>query len=271
MNLFSVPFPKISPTTYLKIIALISLSVIFILTVLQPFGTASFEHDYKYPLLAGYGIVIFLSSLLYYFSIEQVISSRMMDKWSVIHEVLFLFVNVIFCLVGCYFYWGFVFGAKMNAVRFFNFILSAFSVAIVPIVVYLIFIYMKYREVKMVGGVNSNVEKTSILIKGTNKKETVVLNPDHLLFVESNNNYVILNILEDEKVTRKMIRCTLNNLLSQLDDNFMKCHRSYIVNLNKILNLTGNITNTKLHLVASETKIPVSRNQVEGLRKLSGK
>jgi len=266
MNLFSVPYPKTSIFSFVKIMALICLSVIFILTVLQPFGTASFQHEYKYPLLAGYGVVIFLVALLYYIFTDKIISFKTMDKWSVVHEISFLFSALILCLVGCYFYWGFAFGARMSTIQFFYFLLYAFSVAIFPVAAYMLFIYLKYKEVKMVGNDEPITTDTSIVLKGTNKKETVVLNPDDLLFVESNNNYVILNIVEEGKVVRKMIRSTLNNLQTQLSDNFLKCHRSFIVNKGKILKINGNVTNSKLTVNGSEYKIPVSRNRVDEIR-----
>jgi len=272
MNLTKIPYPKASRSTFLKVSLAMALSVIFILTILQPFGTANFKHDYKYLLLSGYGAAIFVGSFFYFFIVELILSEKIKDRWSIIHEVVFVFLNVLVCLIFCYLYWSLAFRASFNINQFFYFMLSAFSIAIIPVSAYLLFIYMKYREVKMADfEVEAEETLSKLTINGTNKSEIIELDSDQLIYAESSNNYVILNIVKDDKIVRKMIRCTLNNLLSQLDDNFIKCHRSFIINKDKILNLSGNVTNSKITLSALESKIPVSRNYVGAIRELVDK
>jgi len=55
---------------------------------------------------------------------------------------------------------------------------------------------------------------------------------EEILYLESDANYVIVYLESRKKV---MIRSTINDLIEQLDDrNFIRVHRSYSVNINRI-------------------------------------
>jgi len=273
MNLLKIPYPKVSFKTFFKVMLLIGLSVVFILTVLQPFGTAGFKHEYKILLLSGYGIVIFLVGIIYYWIVELIISSRMKDRWTIVHEVLYLFANVLMSLVGCYLYYGLVLSSKLSLNRFFEFLLLSGSVAILPVGAYLLYIYGKFKEVRYLDNLTNSIEDTidkkdEIKLTGSNEKEKLVVNADNLLYVKSNDNYVIIYMLEDGKLSKKMLRNTLNKINDLTGEKLIKCHRSYLVNTSKIVDIEGNITNSKLSILGSDQKIPVSRSNVEVFRKM---
>lgn len=46
---------------------------------------------------------------------------------------------------------------------------------------------------------------------------------------------------------------------------FYRCHRTYIVNLQKVKHISGNAQGYKLHLENIDTLIPVSRSLNEGI------
>lgn len=273
MNLFQVPYPKVSFKMFVRVILLIGISVIFILTVFQPFGTARFKHEYKYLILSGYGFVIFSVGILYYWVTNFLIPQKVKDKWSIVHEVVYLFFNVMVCLIACYMYYGIVFDSKMNFTRFFDFLLHAGSVAILPVAGYLLFIYLQYKEVSHFdtkGALTSNENDLSSKVKltGSNKNEKLEIKIDDLLFVKSNDNYVIIYLLENGKLSKKMLRNTLNKIDALAGEQLVKCHRSYLVNTSKIINIEGNITNSQLSIQGLDQKIPVSRSYVEMFRKM---
>jgi len=147
MSIRQTPYPKSSFSAYLITLSGISLSIVFILTVFQPFGTANFSHPYKYLLLSGYGMVILLVGALYFGVTSLLISSSKLDRWTVLDEVAFLFVNISLCQIGCFFYWAFWFSDGITWEQFFVFFRLASSVTLIPMSVYLFFIYQKYKEV----------------------------------------------------------------------------------------------------------------------------
>ncbi|WP_153846661.1 LytR/AlgR family response regulator transcription factor [Sphingobacterium paramultivorum] len=72
-----------------------------------------------------------------------------------------------------------------------------------------------------------------------------------ILFVQSMGNYVIVQTIDSQEVTY----CSLQQMMSTLPAHqFIPCHRSYLVNRNRIAIIEGN----QLHV--GEYKIPIARN-----------
>ena len=63
-------------------------------------------------------------------------------------------------------------------------------------------------------------------------------------------------------MNREIIRNTLKKTEDVIEkySNFVRCHKSYIVNLSKLKKVTGNAQGYKLIFEQLDFKIPVSRN-----------
>jgi hypothetical protein len=58
---------------------------------------------------------------------------------------------------------------------------------------------------------------------------------DDILYIEASDNYVLIYYNSNNKISKYMIRNTLKNLESKLlTIGFIRCHRSYLVNFNKV-------------------------------------
>jgi DNA-binding LytR/AlgR family response regulator len=88
---------------------------------------------------------------------------------------------------------------------------------------------------------------------------------ENLLYIESADNYVNIHYLDKGKVSRFMLR----NTIKRLDDNFkgteiIRCHRSYMVNFEKVKILRKDRDELKLELdVQYPIDLPVSKTYVE--------
>ncbi|MDR0262525.1 MAG: response regulator [Sphingobacterium sp.] len=72
-----------------------------------------------------------------------------------------------------------------------------------------------------------------------------------ILFVQSMGNYVIVQTIDSQEVTY----CSLQQMMSTLPaQHFIACHRSYLVNRNRIAIIEGN----QLHI--GDYRIPIARN-----------
>ena len=90
--------------------------------------------------------------------------------------------------------------------------------------------------------------------------ESLTFNLPDLLFVEADDNYSTVYWKGADALQKKLLRVNLKNLESQLDNSFtLRCHRSYIVNVNAISAITGNTNGYKLKINGSDFSIPVSR------------
>lgn len=105
---------------------------------------------------------------------------------------------------------------------------------------------------------------TSITINTQVKSEEFDLNIDNFLFAKADGNYVEL-FLNKENIRKIIKRITIKELEATLEPypNIIKTHRSYLVNLKHIKNVSGNAQGYKLEINHYEEKIPVSRNMIE--------
>ncbi len=90
--------------------------------------------------------------------------------------------------------------------------------------------------------------------------ESLSFNLPDLLFVEADDNYSTVTWREGEEVRKKLLRVNLKNIEAQLDNSFaLRCHRSFIVNVNAISAISGNTNGYKLQIQGTGFSIPVSR------------
>lgn len=95
---------------------------------------------------------------------------------------------------------------------------------------------------------NSNSNKY-VFVKSDKQLKKIFLK--NILFVESMENYVTIYTSE----AKEIVYTTLKNIGESLQNNsFLQVHRSYIVNIDHIKSIEGNMLNVGNH------KIPVARN-----------
>lgn len=90
---------------------------------------------------------------------------------------------------------------------------------------------------------------------------------DDLVFVEAMQNYVQLSVMKNGEVDRIMLRQTISSTYQQLQlidaGNVQRCHRSYLVNLDKVSDVSGNAQGLKLTLHGlDDVLVPVSRSYI---------
>ncbi len=101
---------------------------------------------------------------------------------------------------------------------------------------------------------NNRLNNKKITINTDGK--LVFLEPNDILYAESEGNYTTLNLLNNKKIVLTKKLKEVENLLP--NDLFFRIHNSYIINLNKIkefLKTDGYV------ILENEKKIPVSRQR----------
>jgi hypothetical protein len=103
---------------------------------------------------------------------------------------------------------------------------------------------------------------TSLLLTGDNQGETLNLLPAQWMAAEANDNYVRIFFDQPTGEGSVLFRTTLKKMEAQLQGHagIYRCHKSFLVNLQKVSHLSGNAQGYRLHLVNSELQIPVSRS-----------
>ncbi len=95
----------------------------------------------------------------------------------------------------------------------------------------------------------------------TPKDDTIELHPENVLLIKSADNYVEIYHLNDNNIQQKLIRTTLKNIEDQLKvyTEFIRCHRTSIVNTRYIVKLTHGYSGYRLKIHGYDNGIPVSR------------
>lgn len=139
----------------------------------------------------------------------------------------------------------------------------------VLILVPLNFIRLNSKNIKNASVLNAShdllepIQNSKISIKTNLKNENLEFDINSLLFARADGNYVEL-FLREEKINKVLKRITIKELESVLKpySNIVKTHRSYLVNMYHIKNITGNAQSYKLQLNNFDETIPVSRNMI---------
>lgn len=92
---------------------------------------------------------------------------------------------------------------------------------------------------------------------------------ENLLYLEASDNYVSIYYLNKEKVTRFMLRNSLKNLEEDLKGTeLVRCHRSYMVNYEKVKVIRRGKDGVRLELdLPSATDLPVTKTYLENVMK----
>jgi DNA-binding LytR/AlgR family response regulator len=99
------------------------------------------------------------------------------------------------------------------------------------------------------------------MLQSENANESLRISADAILFIASADNYVEVHFLEERQLKRKLLRNSLRAIAAQTTSaqSFWRCHKSYLVNLDRVVKTSGNAQGYKLHFLETDQSIPVSR------------
>ena len=138
--------------------------------------------------------------------------------------------------------------------------------AIIPIVI--VIMYAKNRKVRLAFESLELMPKTDIRdafvnLKSYNSKEQLTVKLIDLLYIEAQDNYVLIYYLEKEIIKKSLLRAKMKDLQSALSSKLIvRCHRSYLVNLNNVHRVNKSSGQMKLHLKYGSKEIPVSKSYI---------
>jgi DNA-binding LytR/AlgR family response regulator len=108
----------------------------------------------------------------------------------------------------------------------------------------------------------------SITLISESSSETLSLVIADIAFVRSADNYVEVAWKEGEIIRKKLLRNTLRNIEQQIKSysNFIRCHRTCIINTHFVDKLERNYSSYWLILKGYADRIPVSRQYLLKLK-----
>lgn len=225
----------------------------FVIIVLEPFDTDQFHSDHKLLVLSIFGILIFAAFVIYS-CLENFWYSRVGKVWRISHEIGSTILFFLFSGSVLFLYNGLVINQQTYSIGSHLLYLRTIVLAMIPVFAPLM-IYLRQKFGERIVPLPGDL----VILVGENKNEVLKLEKEALLFVKAIENYVEITFTDESKQLRSLtFRQTLSNVWQQIP--FLeKCHRSYLVNLTAVKELTGNSQSAKISFTNGEEKIPLSK------------
>lgn len=236
--------------------------------VFKPYGIEHVIHS-NCILIFGYGFLVSLSLFIAYFILPKLFPYYFsIRSWTVQKEASFLLSSFFIICVSNYFYHNAFVAIYMPKFSFFRFASFVLSIGVFP-VLFIIFMIERYLYKKhhvppttIIKEICKEIKEMVTIPSNNLKVAPLILDVDEILFAQSNNNYTTIVFLHENKVKQELMRITLKkvNEILETHPQFIRCHRSFLINKKQILSVDGNARLLQVKLKYVKDIIPVSRS-----------
>ena len=240
--------------------------LVLFLLVFLPFGVSNYDPDHEFTLsflgdMATFGLAVTGASLFNEFALRPLVFRRATmgrviawSAWSclLLSQVVFLVYNA---LGGWHdFRWSSAIGFLGNCTAVFIFPLAG------------TFFYFRYHDLRR--RLSRTIRQLTAIpaagrmltFEGQGSADRLTIRSQDFLFARAQDNYVELHHLRDQRPEQTLIRSTLSAIAEQVPGSCaVRCHRSYLVNLEAVRAVRGPRNALRLELRGVDTPIPVSR------------
>jgi hypothetical protein len=250
------------------------LFIFLFLYIFKPFYLAQFEIIIlEYTI--GIGTIAFLATFMILYFPPLIFKEYFNeDNWTIGRNLFLMAIAITFIGILLW-YFGEMYKEPYNLKKLslLQFLFYTFLVSLIPLT-FFIFInernvrerrekkVSEIKEIKRKKEINISKKLTKeITIKSENGKEKISFNIDDLVYITSQGNYASFFLKDDKDLQEKILRVTLIKIVNELEEysNIIKCHKSYIVNINFIDDISGNARGYLLKSKFISFNIPVSR------------
>lgn len=268
-----------------KVTLFIFVFVFLFLFVFEPYRVVEFQFKSKLYVSFAYA----LSSSLGYFSSVLLMKPDRKDGWKIKQEVLHIFLADIFVWGLTSVFIAFILNPSLTAFfdshttftassRFyvFNFI----YIIMVSVICYAFlrlydvsYLLMKQKNKKVT---EPNIidqklkEAKALTLCGKNKNECLELTVSQFVYIKSEGHYVKVHYLagKTKKIESKVLRASMKDMeLSTLTSSkIMRCHKSYLVNLDYVHNVISESNKAYANLKHRVGKVSVSKNKLARIK-----
>lgn len=258
------------------------------LLVFQPFGLDAWQTSAKTLKILGFGGVTLVVMLANVLLLPVLWPTYFSDKgWTVGKEIVRIMAVVIVIAIGNRLYLGWLLDQPISVSGWMWAIGVTVSIGIFPAVGSVVLDYIiqlkRYslaagalpvhspipHSIPTITGMNDLLEASpdsTVTLIADNEKDTLTMLFRDLLFIESSDNYCTIVYLKNGQVAKPLLRSSLSRLEKQIAQaHIVRCHRSFVVNLDRVERVTGNAQGYKLHLSNGQFQIPVSRQNSESI------
>ena len=295
MRLFELlrqPYPSTeSPIRELRQAAVIGLFIGLFLLIFQPFGLSLWQTPDKVLKILGFGLVTFIITALNFTVWTKLFPRQFSDeRWNVGRQILLITGNILLIAIGnrLYLEWLLNQEGYTNYGSWPGMVLVTFLIGLFPTTGGVLFNYIsqlkKYSQSaagfavhqpapeapanspEPVSGPQPEQAEVPLTLIADNEKDAVTLDAAQLLCIESSDNYCTVVYQKNNQLVKPLLRSSLSRMEGQINrPRIVRCHRSYVVNLDRVERVTGNAQGYRLHLADGLLQVPVARQYNETL------
>ena len=276
LNLFSRPYPYSSQKGHRLWQAIIfGIFVFAFLVLFKPFGLSASSLNI-YIIGASFGFVTIVCMLIMNVLIPSIIPKFFNnEKWTTGKETLWTALNVLVIGLGNCLLYTILWPSSFSWSLVFSIELFTISIGIIPIAFFVNLrekklFKLSQKESELTNSIienNANISEEIIHFPSNNKNEEFNLKLSQLLYIEAADNYAEVYYLSENESDNTLLQKILRIQLNQLEIHFqnqpsiLRCHKSFLVNLNNVVHVFGNAQGYKLQLKHCDFEVPVSRSK----------
>jgi len=256
------------------------LIVFAVIYLLQPFGFSDYNRNKLFGAL-GYGVATMLGVWVASFGLPLLFKAWYKEQhWTVGKMLLnsLIIVVLIALLNTVYELLVFHFPLSLFGLRFSVMLVGVLIVAFIPITLFAFWnrnlmlsrnlaeaqlLNLSLQASKREEHVSEKVMPTSMLTFTDGTKEHLTVEADRLLYCEADGNYVHVCFLNSQDVLcQQMLRTTMKQIEEVVSNcgYIVRCHRTFMVNLNRVVSVSGNSQGYRLLLNVEGKEVPMSRS-----------
>ncbi len=244
-------------------IAAFGLFIFLFLFIFKPFGLYGLNTIQALFITLGFGAITAFLLVVFKFLLEPFLARF---SWTLGTHIIWDIVIATSIGVANYVYLSIIFDLPFSLKYILYAVWTAWLVGLIPVIISYIINYNKqYREALKVADIPEEkiFRGEAVKLTAGNDKNEITLDPEEILYICSNDNYVTVATLKEGSVSRMTIRGTLKAVEEELSRNrrFLRCHKCYIINLDYVEKVSGHSQKMKVKLLHADEFIPVSRSK----------
>lgn len=199
------------------------------------------------------------------------------ERWQVKHQIIY-YLTILFTIATLNgIYTNYINSLEFSWTNYWwiinrTIILGGIPISFLIIVDYNRKLNLYLKEARDIGnnrlkpkhGRNENIWKISTDLKN----ETFKVDENNFLFAVAIGNYIDVYTTDEDVIKKTTYRITLSSFEKQLGSNYLaRCHRSYLINLGKVADISGNAQGLRLRPIDCPEIVPVSRKYIPTIKK----
>ena len=283
-KLLKQPFPYDGGIrNHLSIAAFFGLFIFVFLVIFAPFNLDQYTVRKLFGIALGYGLItvtcIFVASSVFPILVPEFFKE---GSWTTGRQIILIAAIVFIVGLANYLVSPLFVDTRWNLKSVLWFQGITIIVALLPVTIYILSkqnrLLRKFsqqaeeideklqRNIEAKGShVKAIEEKISqkLVLYGDYQNEKIEVFPEDLFLITSASNYIkVFHVQQKNMLVHSIIRSTLKKAEEAVSPypGFFKCHRAFIVNLDKVVHVEGNAQGYKIKIDGHEELIPVSRS-----------